>query len=37
MNRLTTVGTLNPASGAVTTIGHFKYSTGALFVLDCPH
>lgn len=31
-----TVGTLNPATGTVTTIGHFP-SSAALFVLDCPH
>jgi hypothetical protein len=31
-----TLGTLNPATGAITTIGHFP-SSAALFVLDCPH
>jgi hypothetical protein len=30
-----TLGTLNPATGAITTIGHFP-SSAALFVLDCP-
>ena len=31
-----TVGELNPATGAISTIGHFPASA-ALFVLDCPH
>jgi hypothetical protein len=31
-----TLGTLNPATGAITTIGQFP-SSAALFVLDCPH
>jgi hypothetical protein len=29
-----TLGTLNPATGAMTTIGHFP-SSAALFVLNC--
>lgn len=32
-----TLGTLNPHSGAITTIGHYPSSIGDIFVLDCPH
>lgn len=31
-----TVGTMNPVTGAVTTVGRFP-SSAAVFVLDCPH
>jgi hypothetical protein len=30
------LGTLNPTTGTITTIGHFQ-SSAALFVFDCPH